>query len=197
MENKKRLRLIHNESSMKPAEIAILIAKHMDGCSEAMREEAPLYEFDQEPISLGDYLKFCNACLPVEEVLPDELLQQRLEYLKEDSKLKIHFPAGTRCCITVLPVTPRGIKFDDADLQKGNFQTALIIDEEGTTINGFGIAPSHIFSLLPKEIQEQCTFDIGPYDEEDLVSISGDDRSRIIEAYEKAFRAAQKLFNQG
>lgn len=184
---------------MEPAEIANYIDNHMKDCRDAFHAKEDPMPFDGRVLDLEEYRKFCKDALRGVQPLPDKLLEDRKKFhIPAGTQLKKEFPPGSKCCIAVIPVTPRGVKFEKDKVTKGAYQIALIIKDEVTN-KGFGMAPSHIFDILPVEIQKDvedggCTFDIPPYDYDDKLNVTVDDRDRIVALYEKAYENAQKIF---
>ncbi|MBU0668388.1 hypothetical protein KJ951_01330, partial [Patescibacteria group bacterium] len=174
---------INNETpSMSPREVADKIRRHVMGCSEAARNGTALLDVLDEPFSLNDYLAACKAFLPVKEILPEALLKDRIERMRAEADFEKYFPAGMNCMVAVVPVSLYGMPLDKESLERGDFQTVLVVDGEGRTISGFNIAPSYLHKLMPATLQEACTFKISQ------------DRDATIAAFEKAFRNAQEIF---
>lgn len=189
----------HNENGPKaPAEVAGDIRNHMLDCR-------GLYGPDDIPepygveFSLEDYKRFCN------DAMRGVKLEPKID-IPDGPELKEYFPAGKKCCIAVIPVTPRGMKFEMQQLEDGDYQTRLIVEpaedgeavEEEITTQGFGSVKSRIFDMLPPEFRADiseggCTFIVPKYDKKDQVT--KDDRDRIAKLYEQAFRNAKKLLS--
>jgi len=186
------------KTTMSAFDTAEKIHDHIADCTEASRKGETPAGFKVQPIPLGDYVNACHECLPVVEVLTADLLRLRMDAMiqSDDAEMLSNFPPGMRCCVTVIPVTPRGSKLEVKDMRKGSYQTRLIVEKDtenakGRTIEGFSMEPSYIFHMLPEEVQKQCTFEIPQYD-----PANPDDRQKIMDLYAGAFKSAQLIFNR-
>ena len=151
----------------------------------------PLYK--DNPIPIKDYVTACFELLEIKDIFPDSLLQDRIKYFSQDGKLKLHLPENYRCCLAIIPCTIYGFPLEKKEIADGNYLRALVVDEAGKTA-GFTSGESYLFNILPMEIQQNCTFNIGKYEPEDLYSISEADRNKIINLYKKVFFKIKKLF---
>jgi hypothetical protein len=148
-----------------------------------------------QPLDLKNYLETCHEFLKITPLLPESLLQERLTYLEDNSKLKMHFPAGKKCCVTIIPCTNGGFPLTDEEIKAGAYLNQLIVDENGITISGFSFDPSKIFQILPDRLRTELTFQIPNYQNPDLFSILPKERAQILAEYERVYRLAQKIFD--
>jgi hypothetical protein len=167
----------------------------------AMPEKSQQMDFEE-------YLLACRELLGTDVPLTDEILygntdtsgnyqsMGRLNYLKQDSKLKMHLPEGYRCCIVVIPCSQYGFPLEADDVKNGHYVRALIVDENDMAVMGHTFNASTLFKKLPKEMQEKCTFKIPKYEKEGIYEITDGDRKNIMDLYEQTYKAAQKLLNQ-
>jgi hypothetical protein len=183
---------------MTPYEIASLIYRHMADCTEAARNNEPPSEYDLHSIPLADYLAACNEFSKGAGLLPKELLGTRIDAMlsQDTEEFLLNFPPGKRCCVTVIPVTPRGSKLTPEDMALGRYQTRLIVEKDtgtnkGCTIAGFSSAPSYIFNILPEEIQRECTFEVPDYD-----PARPDGMKKVVDLFSEAFEKARIIFNK-
>jgi len=198
-----------NNETMSPEQMAKTIRRHMLACGEAESKGSVMFEYGGKPLDQKGFVDFCREYLGGEDPLPDAMLKARLDYFKQDGKLKSHLPAGYRCCVAVLPITHQGHKLSAEEVEKGAYQVCLIVEpdqvselsgmvlKKGRTMGGsFAPDNSYLFHLLPAEVQSECTFTIEPYKEGPRHQVDAQDRDRIIGQFEKAFRNAQKIFNK-
>ena len=144
------------------------------------------------PMSLQEYRNLCRTYLGGKAVLTSDLLARRLDYIRQDSKLKGHFSPGNTYCPAIIPFSNFGNVLPADEIEKGYALRTLVIDPQGKTINGFSPKPSRIFSRLPLEIQ-QLAFGVDAYGNDDPYSVSPQEREKIVAKYEAAFHALEKL----
>lgn len=144
------------------------------------------------PMSLSDYRELNKLLLENQNPLPDSLLEERVRYIYEDSKLKYHFKSGYRICPVVLPFSNMGEPFTSREIQDGAHLRLLIVDEHGNTLAGFGNDVCKTFDMLPPEVQA-LAFTVGPYSTENPHIITPEDRTKIAEQYIASFRKLQQL----
>lgn len=145
------------------------------------------------PCALGDYVEACHELTNREKgLLPDELLEQQLLRIRENSKLKDNFPPGYTCCIALLPFSLYGNPFSKEEIARGDHLSTLFINPAGVTLRGFATHNSYIADLLPPEVRS-LAFKIAPYDNPGPYTITKNDYERLAAQYEKAFRKLQAL----
>lgn len=146
------------------------------------------------PMMLNDYLLACREFLSTKNLLPDGLLQVRIQYILQDGKLKLHFPAGMRCCLAIIPCSIYGLPLEPQEVQTGTYLRVFIVDKNDRVVSGFTSGESDIFKMLPQQLQQCCIFNIGEYETGEISSISAADRNRIVNLYTTAFNNAKILF---
>lgn len=144
------------------------------------------------PLSLQEYRNLCRAYLGGKAVLTPDLLAKRLDYLRQDSKLKEHFSSGNTYCPAIIPFSNFGNPLSEAEIKEGHALRTLVIDPQGKTINGFSQNPSRVFNRLPLEVQ-QLAFKVDTYENNDLYTVSPQEREKIVAKYEAAYRKLQEL----
>lgn len=150
-------------------------------------ETAPIH-----PMSLQEYRNICKAYFGEKEMLSDNLLAQRLDYLRQDSKLKEHFGPENKYCPAIIPFSNFGHPLSEQEMAKGHALCTLVIDARGLTVNGFSQNPSHVFNRLPLEVQ-QLAFGVNAYAHNDLYTVSHEEREKIVIKYEMAYLQLRKL----
>ena len=148
-----------------------------------------------EPMTLESYFQICRKFLNGNKILTDDLLKRRLDYIKNDSKLKEHFRPGFKYCPAMIPFSNFGNPLTENELSEGHALRTLAIDPEGKTVNGFSQHPSRIFDRLPVDIKS-LAFDVGEYQSKDPYSVTVEEREKIIVNYELAFRMLRRLIEE-
>lgn len=156
-------------------------------------ETAPAHD----NVALPDYLQCCREFLEKDEIITDSVIQKMTDYVQNDNKLKLHFPAGHRCCVTVLPFSSHGLRLPPEVIQDGNYVKFLIIDKDDRVLPGYFENKNDVFRTLPVEIQKELTFEIGNYEDEDPFKVSAADRQRIVNEVERVLKFARTIFNSG
>lgn len=146
-----------------------------------------------EPLPLNEYKLACSEFLEGTEILPDELLEKKLAYIREDGKLKIHFPQGSQCCLAVIPFSNRGRPLEEYEIQRGAHLRFLIVDQNGVTTNGFSFQDGPVSKVLPNEVQT-ISFQIPPYENDDEYSVTAQDREQLASLITSAYRKLQGIF---
>lgn len=103
-------------------------------------------------LDLDEYRNMCEELVP-ENILPQELLEKRVAYLQSTDLTK-HLQPGQKICLAVLPFSPQGMPLSESDIANGLHLKMLVLDQNGKVVQGFGMHPSFIGHLLPKEITE-------------------------------------------
>ncbi len=174
----------HIDSQYNPKIAGIIDAFINDGAGNGIQ--------NPQPLSLADYKEACKYFLGEQPVLPDALLEARVRYIYDDSKLKEHFKPGYRICPVVIPFSNMGMPLSKDELASGGYLRLLIINKEGRTLAGFGNEVCNTFGMLPTEVQAMaCT--IGAYDSPLAHVITEGDRTRIAQQYIEAFRKLQAV----
>lgn len=145
-----------------------------------------------QPMSLQEYRNICRAYLGNKAILTPDLLAKRLDYIRQDSKLKEHFSAGNTYCPAIIPFSNFGNVLPEDEIAQGHALRTLVIDPQGKTINGFSQNPSRIFNRLPVEVQ-QLAFGIDTYESADLYGVTPQEREKIAAKYEAAYRKLVEL----
>ena len=126
---------------------------------------------DQDnPIDLAEYADACRT-LDCAELLPqklEEMLIQRLDGLASNQVTR-KYPSGQKFCLAVFPTSDHGIPFDEENLKEFRHFNQLMLQARGLTY-GYGNYPGYYFRLLPKEIQDQCSFEAPKYKFENFAS---------------------------
>ena len=150
---------------------------------------------DRKPTDLNDFKIAIQEMTLVdpERLLTDEMLQARIDYMMQDSKLKLHFPAGAKCFPAIVPFSNLGHPLTPQEIQNGLYLDTFIVDESGKTINGFGSGDSYAGDFLPQEIQDTA-FVIGKYKTDDLFNVTPTDRAKLAQQYTEAFKKLRELF---
>jgi len=143
-----------------------------------------------QPLSLDEYSSACAEMLG-DNFLSEGLLQYWLNYIFDNSKLKVHFPAGYKCCLAAIPFSMYGNEMDQEEINNGAFLHLLLLDSDGRTFRGFSNKASYVADLLPKEVR-QAAFTIPTY-QGDGFSGSQDDCKRLMTEFENAYRQLQAL----
>ncbi|MCX6734176.1 MAG: hypothetical protein NTX63_05220 [Candidatus Peregrinibacteria bacterium] len=145
-----------------------------------------------QPMPLQEYRNLCRAYLGNKAILTSDLLAMRLNYIRQDSKLKEHFSAGNTYCPAIIPFSNFGNPLLEDEIAKGHALRTLVIDPQGKTINGFSQNPSRVFNRLPLEVQ-QLAFGIDSYESNDLYQVSPQEREKVAAKYEAAYRKLVEL----
>lgn len=145
-------------------------------------------------VSLTDYRAMCQGMLHGNVSLSDALLQERLEYIQKNSKLKQHFIPGYRYCPAVIPMSTFGNQLPDQEMANGDYLRTLVVDPSGQTVAGFSQQPTRIFDLLPQEVRD-ASFIIPGYESDEPHQITQKDRDMVAGLYEEAFRKLQALLS--
>lgn len=143
-------------------------------------------------LSLADYKAMCQEMLGGSVVLSEALLQERLAYIRKDSKLKQHFIPGYKYVPVVIPMSTFGNRLPDAEIASGDYLRTLMVDAFGRTVAGFSQQVTRTFDLLPAEIREAAFIVLG-YENNEPNGISPKDRDMIAALYEASFRKLQAL----
>lgn len=150
---------------------------------------------DIKAMKLGDYKALCTEMLPdLNTALSDEVLQQTLDYIDQDSHLKQHFAPRFTYCPAVIPCGTYGAPLDDAAISKGMHMRTLMIDQQGQTVAGFSQKITHLFNLLPSEVQANA-FSVPAYEVLDDYTITDKDRAMVKKLYTDSFNALKKLLS--
>lgn len=144
-------------------------------------------------MKLNDYKALCTEMLPdLNTALSDETLQRTLDYIDQDSHLKQHFALGFTYCPVVIPCGTYGTPLEDEAIKDGMYMRTLMIDQQGQTVAGFSQKTTHIFNLLPPEVQANA-FTIPGYENPDQYTITDKDRAMVKKFYTDSFSALKKL----
>ncbi len=145
-----------------------------------------------QPMSLQEYQNLCRAYLGGRAILTPDLLEKRLNYLRQDGKLKEHFGPGETFCPVIIPFSNFGNPLSEEEIKGGHALRTLVIDPQGKTINGFSQNPSRVFNRLPLEVQ-QLAFKVDTYENNDLYTVNPQEREKIVAKYEAAYHKLQEL----
>ncbi len=145
-----------------------------------------------QPLSLTDYKETCKYFLGNQPLLSDALLEARIRYIYDDSKLKDHFKPGYKVCPVIIPFSNMGMPLSKDELQSGGYLKLLIVNEKGETLAGFGNEVCSTFAMLPPEIQN-LAFTIGTYERPESHLITPNDRTKIAQQYTTAYRSLEAL----
>jgi hypothetical protein len=146
-------------------------------------------------MKLDDYKALCTEMLPdLNAALSDETLQRTLDYIDQDSHLKRNFAPGFTYCPAVIPCGTYGAPLDDEAIKNGMHMRTLMINGQGQTVAGFSQKTTHLFNLLPQEVQANA-FSIPTYENPDQYTITDNDRAMVKKFYTDSFRALKKLLS--
>ena len=159
---------------------------------ERARDEILDPPLKRDPEKLEDFNAACQGMLTIDELLPEALLKKRVEYIMQNSKLKMHFPVGFKVIPAIIPFSDNGYPMDEEETTAGHYLRWILVDPNGPTVNGFSSTASYVSDFLPEEIKDSG-FTIGKYDEEGLYSVTQADRERLAAQYTTAFRTLQGL----
>lgn len=163
-------------------------------------EEEKIKQFD-----LQEYLLAVRELTGTDTPLTKEILSQRLAYLKQDSKIKDHYPKNHKCTIAVIACSDKGFPLPVENIQRGEYVRSIISDATNQTQNGYIYEVNELYNYLPDEVKNLCTFQIAEYDNSDedpkadgeakaKVKIANCDQ--VAKAYKVTYEKAQLLFNK-
>jgi hypothetical protein len=120
---------------------------------------------EHRAVSLDEYIA-ANRSLGMDN-FSKELIFKRLSAEEDAAEVSLSscltaFPPGSKQCIVSIPFTINGFTLDAARISAGDFLKRLTVREGGLT-EGFLHNPGYFYDLLPKEIQEHCSFIVPPY----------------------------------
>lgn len=139
-------------------------------------------------LTLNQYKSACKEFLHGEEALSEKHWKEKLRSIRQNSNLKIDFPAGWSCHLAVLPFSNNARELTDENIEQGKHLRFLIIKPNGLTRGGvFSPYPSFVSRLFPLEIQGCATFQIPQYQEEGEDKITTTDRKAIADRMFIAF----------
>lgn len=170
------------------------------------------YEFQRaqtsegEPYSIGnfadspnpqDFLTMIQELLNLSDIapanladaiMPESLLQKRLQMIETDSTLKADFEAGYRIQPALIPFSYYGKSLSEDEIVDGAHLGQLTREdnERGRTVGGYSSFPSYIHKLFPQELQD-IYFVVPKYDSDDDHEVTDGDRERLKKAYTEAF----------
>jgi len=173
-------------------------------CAQKGIDPATILDEEGKPkirkLEMENYLLAVREILGTDEPLTPTLLNARLNYLFQNGKLKIHYPAGQKFCLAIIPCTQYGFPIKQDAIESGLFLRELAIDErdeKGELIekNKISEKDNQLYEYLPDEVRK-CLFKIESYDEKPEFKLTDDDRKRAVKAYKGAYKNAQTVFNQ-
>ncbi|MFC1599907.1 hypothetical protein ACFL3T_02670 [Patescibacteria group bacterium] len=143
------------------------------------------------PIDLEEYQEAFLDIQP--EFLSDEHLELELQHYKDNLyKLKSYFPEGSFVQLATFPCNDLGSPFSDESINKRRYLYRLFINKETGLSTGYGtIGPAAHVKLLPKEIQEKCSFTV-KYDS-DTPWADEKDFEEFSAQFTKAYKELQRL----
>jgi len=138
------------------------------------------------PSSLNDYTVMLEEYLglPLDDILSDDLLNQRLADIDNDSHLKEHYPEGREVHLGIIPCSTYGNPLSDEEVTDGEYLRQLA-RRHGVTY-GFTLFPTYVHELMPENVRS-CTFTVGKYDDPGLWKVTPADRQRIKAQYRETF----------
>ncbi len=182
----------NTDSHIMANDVAKTIGTMTEQTNSALNQGATPAMNDVQPIDLLEFQESFRE-LGV-EVLPDSLAESKLAELKNQLyKLKTRFPEGTHVLLAAFPCDANGRLYSDEELKNHDYFKTLFVDEKTGLSSGFGSWTNGFSKLLPKEIQDQCSFtvhysSIMPYsDDKDFEQFSSE--------YKKAFHALKALLS--
>ncbi len=115
-----------------------------------------------------------------EAILPMGRLEEMLQEIDSESKLKGKYQAGYRMQIAPIPFSYSGESLSEGELIEGEHIGMLTCEDHknGQTISGYSQFPNYIHHLLPKEMQKS-SFLVGPYEKEGIFDVSDTDRENL------------------
>jgi hypothetical protein len=147
-----------------------------------------------EPIALEEYREAFIDMPP--EFLSNEHLEQELKRLKDNLyKLKQFYPEGSNIQLATFPCTDVGLPYSDEMIKERRYLIPMFINEKTGLSTGYGnMNPSTHAKLLPKEIQENCSFTV--HYEADYQEADEKDFEQFAVQYTKAFKELQRMLKQ-
>lgn len=127
--------------------------------------------------------------LPLDDILPDKLLRNRLKDIDRDSHLKENYPEGVEIHLGIIPFTTSGSRLSDEEIADGDYLKQLV-RYNGMT-SGFTLFPTGIHELMPENVRG-CTFRVDKYDKPDNFQITTEDRERIKARYTETYHRLQQ-----
>lgn len=189
------------QPSQRSLQISIMYTNEAD---RAFRDESgSMYLAADEKIpTTEEHKEMCREFLGMDNPLTDQLLKDRLDFIAQDSHLKEHFHAGNRIQLAVIPFSTNGNELDPDEIDRGDYLRNLVIlevkDEFGNilsskTISGFSFNRNEVHKLMPGKLAE-CSFIVPEYSSKSLYTVTKEERQKIMQEYEAAFRKLQQLF---
>jgi hypothetical protein len=194
---------METKENRSPAEIATMVHDHCLSANQVGRNGGPL--LPPETLTLDEYIRFLKHYLNVEELLPDSLLEYKLQLIDQDSHLKTHFPNNAmvkeefveqvECCLGLIPVDSYG-----SALENRNILRELMIAKNGRyhdkNFDGFIPELSSLQLILPEEVRNAGSFVIPKYEDNTSMMPTKTDRENLKKLYSEAYKKLQELLNQ-
>lgn len=135
----------------------LLVDPKLDLTQELGEQEIGAYENKL----MAMYRAACHE-LDMPEILPAALrsIYEQL-FRGEVQSISDEFPPGKRTCLAILPFTDGGLPLGKPEQRQFKYFYKLGI-LAGNLTEGFGSDLGHYFDLLPRNIQEACSFQV-PY----------------------------------
>jgi hypothetical protein len=186
----------NNSEPMNEPKIDALSIKTCDKIYQASwNSDAPSADETVETIKAEDYLHMCKQFLNRDVIITDKIIEGLLDYLEQNSKLKIHMPEGRSCCLFVLPCSVYGFPLEQQAIDNGDYVKFLLLDKDGMVEPGVFQNKNQVYLLLPEELRKHLTFTIDQYDNDDIYDITSKDRERIKSKVSEVFQNAKLFFN--
>lgn len=158
---------------------------------EVKRSKGVLPPQEVKPLDADEFRESCRYL--GEDILGPKHLTRLVRWLSLNrNKLKQIFPAGGKCCLAVMPTSDMGIPLSPAEAKQHRYFYPLFVSGEDGLTYEFSFTPGHFFELLPRAIQEECSFDVHYGDNNTFVS-DGDFKA-FQQAFVKAFHNLRKFF---
>jgi len=148
-------------------EIGLFFAKEFDRSLKIIQHK--IKKDKPEKKNVIDLERLKQACreLDIEPIIPEALVERYREIINSNDVKTVAniFPSGKAICLAVIPFTTSGIPLQKREIADFRYFYILKIGYQGIT-EGFSFNPGYYYDLLPKEIQEQCTFNVPIYENE-------------------------------
>lgn len=150
--------------------------------------------------SLEEWKIFLEEYLGRKEFLiTREMIQSKIDKIAGQGDFSAIFPQGHRCVVGIIPCDAFGSRYTAEDISAGEHIVLLVAPhEQNLSPSHFRYANKLMMDFLPREISQECGFDIGEYNS----SPDGDsteavrEKARIISLYARALNNLAGRFNK-
>ncbi len=178
------------------ADVSEIIAEETKRCYQQHNEGQPITSDGKPRFGLIDYRNSCQSL--GKQMLSDELLAEQLLYFKDRlEQMRELFTSGMRVLVTLFPCDASGVKYNLAGVKNNPHFHVLRQEKASGFYFGYvnSLATPHAL-LLPKEIQEQCSFVVSfqaAHPEHQLYGIDEKDWQDFERKFTKAFISLRTL----